>query len=420
MPADLEELKAALERDDAAGVRELLGRDPQLKAKVNEPLLAFDSPAIMHVRSRAMLDVLLDAGADINARSRWWAGSFGLLDCAEPELAAYAIERGAVVDAHAAARLGRIDRLRELVAADPALVHARGGDGQTPLHFAGTVEVAAFLLDHGAAIDALCVDHESTAAQYMVRDRQAVARYLVERGCRTDILMAAALGDVERVRRHLDEDLECIRLSVTEAHFPKRDPRAGGTIYIWTLGWNQTPHRLARRFGHEEVFALLMERSPAELKLAQACELGDEETFKALLASRPGLVESLSADDRGKLATAAQDRNIQAVRLMLAAGWPVDARGQHGGTALHWAAWHGDAELVREILKYGPPIEDAENDFQATPLGWATHGSENGWYRKSGDYAGTVELLCAAGAKVTREAGTQTVRQVLRRYGVGQ
>ena len=76
-------------------------------------------------------------------------------------------------------------KLTELVAADPAVVHARGGDGQTPLHFASTVEIAEFLLANGAEIDARDVDHESTPAQYMLRvdqkrhyprDRQDVAR----------------------------------------------------------------------------------------------------------------------------------------------------------------------------------------------------------------------------------------------------
>src|SRR5204863_8965162 len=117
----------------------------EVKARINEPVGFFDAPAITLARSREMLDVLLEAGADINAKSRWWAGGFGLLHGAAPELAAYAIERGAVVDAHAAARLGLIEKLRELVAADPGQVHARGGDGQTPLHFAGTIAVAEYL-----------------------------------------------------------------------------------------------------------------------------------------------------------------------------------------------------------------------------------------------------------------------------------
>src|SRR5688572_23911879 len=99
---DIEALKAAVAADDADGVRAILQSHPPLTAPINEPIGPFDSPAIVNVRSRKMLEVLLEAGADINARSRWWAGGFGLLDTVHPELAAYAIERGAVVDAHAA------------------------------------------------------------------------------------------------------------------------------------------------------------------------------------------------------------------------------------------------------------------------------------------------------------------------------
>ena len=222
----------------------------------------------------------------------------------------FLVERGAVMDAHAAARLGLMPKLRELVAADPGVVHARGGDGQTPLHFASTVEVAEFLLANGADIDARDVDHESTPAQYMLRvdqrrhyphDRQDVARYLVSRGCRTDILMASALGDVDLVRRHLDTDPGCIRMSVSEEWFPKQDPRAGGTIYIWTLGAHRTAHSVARDFGHEDVFQLLMERTPEDLKLALACELGDEAVFHEFLAKHPDAAKTLSEAEQRKL-----------------------------------------------------------------------------------------------------------------------
>src|SRR5712692_1895048 len=106
--ATIERLKKAFTEGDAVLFAQLLERHPELKARINDPVAAFDAPVITRVRSREMLDVLLAAGADINARSRWWAGGFGLLDSAEPELAAYAIERGAVVDVHAAARLGLI------------------------------------------------------------------------------------------------------------------------------------------------------------------------------------------------------------------------------------------------------------------------------------------------------------------------
>ena len=177
----IEHLKRAWTQNDATSFKQLLAQHPELKKKINEPVAAFDSPLIVQARSREMLDVLLDVGADINARSRWWAGGFGLLDSASPELAAYAIERGAIVDAHSASRLGLLGRLQEILSARPELVNARGGDGQTPLHFASTVAVAEYLLDHGAVIDMPDVDHESTPAQYMVRVRQEVLRYLIQR-----------------------------------------------------------------------------------------------------------------------------------------------------------------------------------------------------------------------------------------------
>ena len=38
-------------------------------------------------------------------------------------------------------------------------------------------------------------------------------------------------------------------------------------------------------------------------------------------------------------------------RRLREAGWPVDAQGQHQGTPLHWAAFHGNLEMVEAILK---------------------------------------------------------------------
>lgn len=73
-----------------------------------------------------MIDLLLSSGADINGRSHWWAGGFGVLDDGRG-LADFLIARGARIDAHAASRLGMLDKLCELVAADPGVVAVRGG-----------------------------------------------------------------------------------------------------------------------------------------------------------------------------------------------------------------------------------------------------------------------------------------------------
>jgi hypothetical protein len=415
----LEGLKQALRSDSASVVRQILDRHPELRVKIDEPIGPFDSPAIVSARSPEMLDVLLAAGADLNAKSSWWAGGFGLLHGASPELAAHAIRRGAFVDIHAAARLGMLDRVRELIASDAELLNARGGDGQTPLHFASTIDIAAYLLDQGAEIDARDVDHESTPAQYMIDDRQEVARYLIQRGCKTDILMAAALGDIELVRRHLDAAPGCIRMRVSEEFFPMISPKAGGTIYQWKLGWYLSPHRVALKFGHEDVCRLLMDRSPPEVKLIEACWLDDEATLQALGAGQSDLARRLMAGDQRQVAYAARNNETGVVRAMLKAGLPVDARGQHNATPLHWAAFHGNCEMVKAILPFGPPLEATDSDFNGTPLDWAVHGSEKGWYRQTGDYAGTVEALIAAGARLPeRLGGAEAVREVLRRHGL--
>lgn len=341
-----------------------------------------------------------------------------MLDSVDPELAAYAIEHGAVVDAHAAARLGMLERLRELVAIDPSVVHARGGDGQTPLHFAATTDVARYLVECGADIDARDVDHDSTPAQHMLKERQAVARYLVSHGCRTDVLMASALGDLDLVRRHLDADPGCIRMRVDSEWFPKVDHRAGGTIYQWTLGFHVSAHQVARNFGHDDVLRLLLEHTPVEARLIDACWAGDERTAAAIRHEHPGIIETLSAADRREVAHAARNNQTDAVRVFLESGWPVDARGQHQATPLHWAAFHGNAEMTAAVLRFNPPLEATDAEFNGTPLRWAIHGSEHGWYCRTGDYGATSALLLAAGARRPDAiAGSAAVQEVLRRTG---
>src|SRR5262245_21222925 len=387
-PAEM--LSAAVCASDADKTARVLESNPELKARLNEPMANYGGMqavlAAVQRSDRRTIDVLLGAGADINARSRSWAGGIGVLDDCAPDVAAFLIERGAILDAHAAARLAMLDRLQELVMADPGLVGARGWNGQTPLHLASTIEVARYLVECGADIDARDVQHESTPAQHMLRvtqarhfprDRQDIARYLVARRCRTDILMAAALGDLELVGRPLEADPASIRMRVSEEWFPKQDPRSGGTIYNYIFGPMRTPHLVARDFGHDEVFRFLMERSPEDVKLGQALDLGDEGLFRAWLSSRPHFVEVLSDDDLRRLPDAAQNNNAVAVRLLLDAGWPVDARGEYKMTALQWGSWHGNSEMVREILKHHPQIELQDCDHNITALVSVLHGSEH-------------------------------------------
>ncbi len=402
----------ALEADDAAAVRRLLQRFPVPGAALN--------PLISQARSAEMLDALLDAGADIDAKSDWWAGGFGVLHQAAPEVARHALARGAKVDLHAAARLGLFDRVRELIAADPSLVRARGGDGQTALHFAATVEIADYLLAHGADIDARDVDHESTPAQYMVRERQDVARFLVQRGCRTDLLMLAALGDLERVRGLLDRDARSLHLRVSDEFFPMVGGKTGGIIYQWTLGWYVSPLDVAKQFKHPEVRRLLWERSPADVRFLQACWEGDVPAAKAAVQSGGIVPAKLPKPGRRHLAHAARNNNLIAVKTMLELGFPLDGTSQHGATALHWAVYHGNAAMVKLLLQHHPALEVKDADFSGTPAGWAVHGSHSSWCRQSGDYAAVVELLIEAGAEVRADPrASAEVMAMLQKHGKG-
>ena len=176
----------AVKRGDVAETRRLLAAEPSLRHRIDEPRrdLSFGSTLLLNAVSQRNLDLadaLLEAGADINVRSGWWAGGFGVLDTCAMDLAPALISRGATVGPYQAARLGMVDALREMLARDPALVHARGGDGQTPLHVAANVGIARLLVEAGADIDALDVDHESTPCQYLIRERQDVVRYLLVR-----------------------------------------------------------------------------------------------------------------------------------------------------------------------------------------------------------------------------------------------
>jgi len=390
-----EVLYEAIQSGQPSEVTRVLDANPALKKRLNDPLpgVGFGQTALMAAvqqANRDMVDVLLRAGADINQKSHWWAGPFHVLDVAPrvPWMPSFLIGRGASLEIHHAVRLEMVDDVRRMLAEDPSLIHQRGGDGQLPLHLAQTVDMAEYLVSRGADINARDIDHESTAAQYMIRDRQPVARYLVRRGCQTDILMAAALGEAAIAKRLLDVEPAAIRTAVSPRYFPMSNPRAGGTIYIWTLGSYKTAHEVAREFGHPDLFDLLIARTPDPLKLAIACQLEDE----ALVRSLAGRTAP-AAEDRGALLGAARSNRTKAVRMMLTAGWPAGADDEHGATALHWAGFHGNVEMARVLLEHGARTDVKEREHGGTPIEWAEFGVAHSWERGSGDYPAVLELL---------------------------
>jgi hypothetical protein len=78
----------------------------------------------------------------------------------------------------------------------------------------------------------------------------------------------------------------------------------------------------------------------------------------------------------------------------------VNTFSQHHASALHWAAFHGQAELAQLLIDHGAALEDSDHDFKGTPLNWAMYGSQNAWRPELGNYPATVEALLKAGLKL--------------------
>ena len=196
-----ESFRTAVETGDAESLLSLLEGDERLRASIDEPLFSFGKPAVVQAAGsghREVIEILLEFRADIDRLSAWGPGGFGVLHatCFEhPELASWLLERGARVDCHAASGLGDLDRLRQLLEEEPEAIDQRGPDGQFPLHFAANIDVAELLLRQGAQLDARCLDHHSTAAQWALQRAPDVSRYLIEQGARCDIFLAVALGE---------------------------------------------------------------------------------------------------------------------------------------------------------------------------------------------------------------------------------
>ena len=416
----------AVRGNDAARVRQLVAL-PHVRARVNDPLFDFGQRAA-HLAAKhvALLEVLMAAGADVNLRSDWQNGPYTVLDHADEAAARWLLERGATLTVNVAARLGWFEDLQRLVAADAALVHARGGDGQQPLHEAKTVEIADWLLDQGAGIDVRCIDHKSTPAQYALVDRPDVCRRLLERGATPDIFMAARLGDTALATRLLDADPECAAARINEPGYPAVPPF---NIYCWTLGFGLSPHAVATRFGHADVHALLASRSPARVRFLNALLAADEPAARAVIAEDPSLLPSLTRYEHGHLAHAIFHELFDAADLMLRLGFDPSGPGIDGGTALHAACWVGSLRMVDRLLAHGGVALDARDPtHQSTLLGWTAFGSVH--RRAPGsDYPAVAERLVAAGADIAAVGngrgmtllqmakGNAAMQEALRRLG---
>jgi ankyrin repeat protein len=201
----LDELFDASRSGDRAAAARVLSRSPELARVTGPHPIWGGEPTALHVAvENGRVDVaalLLEKGADPNHPSDMYDGWTPMLLAAgreSRELVDLLRAHGAQVDAWEASALGDVARLAEIVAVNPGVVRERRANEAPPLHFAATVEVARFLVAHGADLDALN-KYGATAARsaaYGRRTRRPIARFLMERSGEADPWLFAALDDV--------------------------------------------------------------------------------------------------------------------------------------------------------------------------------------------------------------------------------
>lgn len=412
----IEAFKKALASGNLAEVRRLLEGHGEIRASINAPLFAFDQRPVSRVAANLpMVDLLLEYDADLNQKSGWWAGGWGILETAEPDIAAELIQRGAIVDIFAAAHLDKLERLRELLDADPALANAKGGDGCRPLHFARSAQAMDLLLARGGNIDARDVDHEATAAQWAVpwlgipRDSLWAAiiarlRRYIDRGATVDIFMAAALGDAALLQQVIARDPAAIGIVLGQTDYPPCPGAPGGHIYIYRFSEGMIPYQVAMEFGHADCAALLLAAAMPKQRFLAVCSVGDAPAARALLADRPALMGELTPRDCQFLANAAWSGKAAAVQLMLDLGFDPAAKGPGDSTALHRAAWRGHHQIIHILLTHPASqnrladlVGAIDSTHHTTPLHWCFHGSTN-CRNPHGDYPAIARMLLEAGA----------------------
>ena len=419
----VENLRGAFHRRDARTIRDLFQQHPELRQHIDEPVFGFDSPAIVaYANDLPMVELLLELGADPNRRSSWWAGGFHPLHSATGAAAERLLAAGAVPDACAAAHLDRADLLARMIRENPTSVHERGGDGQTPLHFAKSRAVVDLLLDAGAVIDARDVDHRATPAQWMLDRRRGagrydLARYLADRGATADIFLAAALGLTSRVRSLLEADASLLDVRTGRGDYGEKPP-SSYHIYFWTIGDGLSPLDVASQFEQTGTVEVMLAFATPAQRLISACRQGDADSARAIVRDHPRIVASMAPDQHRAISDAAWSGDARAVGLMLELGFDPRTPGHDSGTALHCAAWEGSVETVEALLRHSDArtllsIRDAR--YGATPLGWCCHGSLHGNTRR--DHATVARRLVDAGAEVGRDAtdASPSVQAVLKR-----
>jgi ankyrin repeat protein len=145
-----------------------------------------------------------------------------------------------------------------------------------------------------------------------------------------------------------------------------------------------------------------------EDEFVTACASGDEAGARAILSGNPDIFGRLSEAQLRQLPNLMEARNLPAVRLMVALGWPIAVRGgDWGASVLSLAVYQGDPESARFFLQHGASWTEEHNYGNVRGiLGWASRNQPAG-----PDWVGCARSLVEYGMPIP-ESGTDYSSEV--------
>ena len=280
--------------------------------------------------------------------------------------------------------------MRQLIREKPDVVNAPGCDGMSPLHFSSTPRIAELLLKHGADINLRDRDHNGTAAQWTMRRRREVCKYLLDQGAEADVVLYCAMGDVERARAEFEKNPELLTLRINmkapegfiipslKVNDDQAEVVSGGHVYVYQVGPTMPLLEIALQSKQLAIVDLLIDLG-YEINLRDWYVLVGQgpKRFETLLKGflAKGLdINALQKHRRGMwtpLHWLAQRGLTVGIACLLENGANPNVTDDKGQTPLHFIAQKGVGKNQAELLiEHGADL-NVRDDAGQTPLDYA-------------------------------------------------
>src|SRR5688500_6401827 len=251
---------------------------------------------------------------------------------------------------------------------------AQPDDGESAYHAAERNHraVLELLLAHGAEISAVHPRWNNTVLYFLagyredqLRSREATLgmEWLLEHGADPNV---PSYDHRETPLHRIAENGRNVAVAelLLSHGADLRQPRVGGRV----------PYEMAMRVGNAPVADLLSSRGggvetlrPVDAFL-HACATGNGSAALGMIDAHPGIRAELLGKEHSAILRMLESGNVGVLRIIEALGFDLGVEGPWGGTALHWAAWHGRLELVRALLAAGAPVNVRDRTYGSSPI----------------------------------------------------